>query len=73
MVACYGVAYRGFMEIAPALAQEQGDEVRQALLLKRAIKMEQATQLALIESVQISGTNQPAESGLVGRLLNEQA
>ncbi len=61
------------MEISPALAQEQGDEIRQALLLKRAIKTEQATQLALIESVQISGPNQPAESGMVGRLLNEKA
>jgi hypothetical protein len=61
------------MQIPPSENSDQGAEVRQALLLKRAQKNEQAQQLALIESARSTGPSQPLDERLVGRLLNEKA
>ncbi len=62
------------MEIsASAIGVDQTDEIRQALLLKRAIKAEQAQQLALLESASLTAPGQTPDTRLVGRLLNEKA
>lgn len=62
------------MEISPsAAAADQADEVRQALLLKKANKTQEVEQLALIESARQTGPAQPLDGRLVGRLLDEKA
>jgi hypothetical protein len=54
-------------------ADTGGEELRAALLVKKQIKEEQMQQLALIESARATGPNQPLDTRLVGRLLNEKA
>ena len=62
------------MEVSnAAIANQQADEIIQAMMLKKSIKAEQAQQLALIESARSSTTSQPLDGRLVGRLLNEKA
>lgn len=62
------------MEVSTSSSgSDQADEIRQALLLKRAIKVQENEQLALIEAVKVSGPSNPLDTGLVGRLLNEKA
>lgn len=61
------------MEISPALASEQADVALQVLILKKALKVDETQQLALIESAKLTGPSQPLDSRLVGRLMNEKA
>ena len=62
------------MEVSnAAIANQQADEIIQAMMLKKSIKAEQAQQLALIESARSSTTSQPLDGRLIGRLLNEKA
>ncbi|PTY08155.1 hypothetical protein DB347_00790 [Opitutaceae bacterium EW11] len=59
---------------APAVtAQEQSDVLRQELILKKALKIEETQQLALVESARVTSPSQPLDTRLVGRLLNEKA
>ena len=60
------------MEISASHTADQALEVQQALLLKKAIKAEQAQQLALIESARSTSPQQPLDNRLIGRLLNEK-
>ena len=61
------------MDISPSSSGSQADEVRQATLLKKAIKAEQAQTLALVESANPKTPGQPLDTRSVGRLLNEKA
>lgn len=61
------------MEISAALAPLQVQEESQALLLKKALKMDETQQLALIESAKLTGPSQPLDTRLIGRLMNEKA
>jgi len=61
------------MEISPALASAQADEAIQVLMLKKSLKIDEAQQLALIESAKITGPSQPLDTRLVGRLFDEKA
>lgn len=61
------------MDISSSTTANQGDQVLQAVLLRRAIKLDEVQQLTLIESANLTGPTQPADSGLVGRVLNEKA
>lgn len=67
--------YPSLMQItAPAVtAQEQSDVLRQELILKKALKIEETQQLALVESARVTSPSQPLDTRLVGRLLNEKA
>jgi hypothetical protein len=59
------------MEISSASSGTEAGEVQQALLLKKALKLEQAQQLALIESTQAPVPADAASGDSpVGRYLN---
>ncbi|HEU5079216.1 MAG TPA: hypothetical protein VFT72_08375 [Opitutaceae bacterium] len=59
------------MEISPASTDGASDEVRQALILKKAIKAQGDTSLALINSV--SGQDQELNDSGPGQFLNVKA
>ena len=61
------------MQISPALAPLQADEDIQTLVLKKALKVDETEQMALLESAKLTGPSQPLDTRLVGRLLNEKA
>ncbi len=63
------------MELSPAYTEtpDPSNGLVQALLVKRAVRLNENEQLALIESARLTGPAQPLDSSLVGQLLNEKA
>lgn len=73
MAVRHGSVILSCMEISTATAASQAEEVREAMLLKKAIKAEQAQTLALLESANPKTPGVPLDTRSVGRLLNEKA
>jgi hypothetical protein len=52
---------------------DQSNEIMQALLLKKSLRLTEDQQLALIQSARATSPSQPLDGSLVGGMLNTQA